>query len=146
MNKNEMNLILTNDLQVAYPDYEDFKAYVVDNELTDLTYDELTDEDLWEIFDNYVDLEYDCLLEGVTDINMEQRVTINGTLGLWDGDHKIQPVKNIKLKDAIRKCLNDMDYYAIYASKDNTSFYIEAAHHDGDNRFEITPYQEGDED
>jgi hypothetical protein len=90
---------------------------------------------------------------------------ITGTLGLWDGHHKICHNKiEIGLVDTIKKCVSSSDIwdYDVFINDDEDYITVHAKHHDGTNVFEIhmlTPngavaydeayakwnYQDGDE-
>lgn len=67
------------------------------------------------------------------------KVKIDGNLGLWDGCHKIRPEEENTWKEAIDRCLKNMDSFEIYQSGKYT-IYIDAHHHDGTNRFKLTCY------
>lgn len=64
-------------------------------------------------------------------------VVITGELGLWDGKHKIIPVKCNNLSEAVDKIVNcDCDYYRFIEDRFG-NLKVEAIHHDGTNHFTI---------
>lgn len=71
-------------------------------------------------------------LSAISDLNVE----IQGVLGLWDGEHTIEPVRCENLKEAIYKCLNNIDDFILFEDGYG-NFKIDAYHHDGTNQFVI---------
>lgn len=66
----------------------------------------------------------------------ERTYTITGTLGLWDGDHVIDPVDCETFIEAVDKCIaKDIESFEIYELFGE--LHINAWHHDGCNRFTI---------
>jgi hypothetical protein len=63
-----------------------------------------------------------------------QRVAVVGTLGLWNGPHKIMPKQFENVRDAVCTCLED--YNEIYEDQYG-NLHIKAHHHDGTNHFII---------
>ena len=63
-----------------------------------------------------------------------QKVEVQGILGLWDGKHKIIPKQFDNLREAILACLED---YNIIAEHSDGNLIISAYHHDGQNLFKI---------
>ena len=63
-----------------------------------------------------------------------QKVEVQGILGLWDGKHKIIPKQFDNLREAILACLED---YNIIAEDSYGNLIISAYHHDGQNLFKI---------
>lgn len=63
-----------------------------------------------------------------------QKVEVQGILGLWDGKHKICPEQFDNLYEAIQKCLED---YNIIAEDSYGNLIVSAYHHDGQNLFKI---------
>lgn len=67
----------------------------------------------------------------------DQEVLITGTLGLWNGRHKIQPVKADNILEAIQRCCGqDIDEVDMYEDSYG-NFILDAYHHDGCNHFVI---------
>jgi len=62
------------------------------------------------------------------------KVAVTGTLGLWNGNPKIEPKKFDNLNEAISACLEDMN--EIYEDQYG-NLHIKAHHHDGTNHFII---------
>jgi len=60
---------------------------------------------------------------------------VSGTLGLWDGKHKVIPKTFPKIEDAIYACLDECEG-EIYEDE-NGDLHIVAYHHDGTNTFAI---------
>lgn len=70
----------------------------------------------------------------------DQEVVITGTLGLWDGRHKINPVKVANIIEAVNKCVDqDIEELEIYEDGYG-NFILDAYHHDGCNHFVIKKY------
>ena len=63
-----------------------------------------------------------------------QKVEVQGILGLWDGKRKIIPKQFDNLREAILACLED---YNIIAEDSYGNLIISAYHHDGQNLFKI---------
>jgi len=63
-----------------------------------------------------------------------QKIEVQGILGLWDGKHKIRPEQFNNLYEAIQKCLEDDN---IIAEDSYGNLIISAYHHDGQNLFKI---------
>lgn len=97
-------------------------------------YDDWTAQEDFEMLVNELDEAKEA-----TEARRFAPVKIDGSLGLWDGKHKIQPVEEPSWDRAIRRCLNNMDSFEIYQSGKYT-IYIDAHHHDGTNRFKLTCY------
>lgn len=63
-----------------------------------------------------------------------QKVEVQGVLGLWNGKHKITPKRFDNLREAILACMED---YNIIAEDSYGNLIISAYHHDGQNLFKI---------
>jgi len=86
-------------------------------------------EDSWNtVSDEIANLKYSKEIEGMW--------CIYGTLGLWDGRHKIIPDFAKNIETAIQKCTPSSDYH-IKATYDEKAIYLEIAHHDGTNNFTL---------
>lgn len=61
---------------------------------------------------------------------------ITGTLGLWNGTHKVNATVEPSLEDAISTCVGGsiMD---VKVEKIGSVIYVTAYHHDGENHFEL---------
>ena len=82
---------------------------------------EIEDEEFWNSFRSAMkDRTLDCV--------------VTGSLGLWDGKHKIYPTCG-ELMEMIDKCLKDAYDYVLKI--ENNVLYIENHHHDGTNYYEI---------
>lgn len=82
---------------------------------------EIEDEDFWYGFRSaQKDRTLDCV--------------VTGSLGLWDGKHKIYPTCG-ELMEMINKCLKDAYDYVLKI--ENNVLYVENHHHDGTNYYEI---------
>lgn len=64
-----------------------------------------------------------------------QKWAVEGTLGLWNGQKDIVPKVFDSLFEAITACTHRCDYIKI--TKNNSTIEVEAAHHDGTNRFTL---------
>lgn len=70
----------------------------------------------------------------------DQEVVITGTLGLWNGRHKINLVKVANIIEAVNKCCNrDIEEIDMYEDSYG-NFILDAYHHDGCNHFVIKKY------
>lgn len=138
--KENLDLLYSSDFWDNYNSLEEYKeAYLYDFPDDFESVEDITDDMVFDRFNEDSDIAYRDLMDNYTDIDVDQKVVITGELGLWNGIHEIRPVEDITLKEAIEKCGRDADDIAIYAAKDNSYFYIEAYHHDGTNCFGLVP-------
>ena len=96
-------------------------------------------EDVEEIQDTI-----DCVCDQFGD----GEVIINGSLGLWDGRHVIEPTREENIRKAIYRCLG-RDGEFIYESDiklEVDCVELVVRHHDGNNYFEITLSDDEEED
>lgn len=77
------------------------------------------------------------LLNKLEKLYQERYFLITGTLGLWNGKHKIVPIKINGLSKAIRRCLNSNDTLDFSIKQINGTILVEKNHHDGTNIFVI---------
>lgn len=91
-----------------------------------------------EFEDDFDDTEY--LIDDICEEFGDGEVVINGTLGLWDGEHTIRPVTCRDIRSAIRKCIGrDGEIFGSEdISFDGDAVNINVHHHDGTNSFTIT--------
>lgn len=70
-----------------------------------------------------------------------REATISGSLGLWDGVHRIRKEKVSDFMEAYRKCTDIRGDYMVkvYKNGDHT-ITISVTHHDGTNTFKVTEY------
>lgn len=97
------------------------------------------------------DDEFDWMYDDFMDELPNDPCVITGTLGLWHGQKDIMPYDCDTYTEAIRKCLgNDTEDFSIWEVDDegvaHPTYQIEAHHHDGCNRFTISPKTEEDDD
>lgn len=115
--------------------YEDYVSYCKDNCEKPQTEDSDAYYDWVGIMrnDDYYDF-----IEGIKYIEgYDEPCIISGKLGLWDGEHEIQPVPMTSLLSAIHKC-NGQDIEAIEVKFNKGAIEVEARHHDGTNHFTIS--------
>ena len=96
--------------------------------------EDITEDDIWEEYNNILDLNWHdekVMLETMFDGN--NRFVLMGTIGRWDGPAEggftFSTVEELSL--AWEGC----DYIHLY--DENGHFFVEAAHHDGTNHYEI---------
>lgn len=95
-----------------------------------------------ECEDDEFDEEYDMSwhIEDICREFGEGQVVINGTLGLWDGRHKIKPTPCDDVESAIYKCLGrdcELQSQEDLYIDENGVIHVNASHHDGTNIFTI---------
>lgn len=124
---------------------EEFKLWCEDNGYTYSGEDEddLVTKDDWGIKIKFMSWFYDtCQVEeqdfwdGFRSAQKDRTLdcVVTGSLGLWDGKHKIYPTCG-ELMEMIDKCLKDAYDYVLKI--ENNVLYIENHHHDGTNYYEI---------
>ena len=130
------------DAEDGTPIYADDEAELKYRDENNIPYTKLGN---WE-YDNWMAQEdFEMLVneldeaKDATEARRFAKVKIDGNLGLWDGCHKIRPEEENTWKEAIDRCLKNMDSFEIYQSGKYT-LYIDAHHHDGTNRFKLTCY------
>ena len=127
MSQEEQNQYLTSsDLLSCYLDNtgEDIDDY--DKEEFEEYCQEVNDEYFNDDFGENGNWKYSSLAN--------QKVEVQGILGLWDGKHKIMPKEFDNLREAILACLED---YNIIAEDSYGNLIVSAYHHDGQNLFKI---------
>ena len=133
--------ILFNNRDNSYS-YEDYKRYC--REFLDCEDIEIPAEDSeeyysWQRFE--IENDWENFMYEVEQYDKKVKESngfvINGTLGLWDGKHDIQPVLVDTLKQAIEKCIAKCDYIEISYDPDEDVIEVVASHHDGTNVFTI---------
>ena len=110
---------------------------IVNGEYNDIDYEDLQD---------YNDVEWNYSFGDEAEwkeswVN-DTRVVIIGSLGLWNGPHKIIPKQFGTIMDAIYACIEDMDEVEIYEDQYG-NLKIDAYHHDGCNHYIIKKFEDG---
>ena len=130
------------DAEDGTPIYADDEAELKYRDENNIPYTKLGN---WE-YDNWMAQEdFEMLVneldeaKDATEARRFAKVKIDGNLGLWDGRHKIRPEEEDSWKEAIDRCLKNMDSFEIYQAG-NWTVYIDAHHHDGTNHFKLTCY------
>ena len=132
--KNDSEFTIFDTRTVYDYSYEEYKERCEENDMevheedTQGYYDDLNTFFSWDREDFFDSLEHSTL-------NNKGSVMITGDLGLWNGRHEISPVLCNTLRDAIWKCIDNMDDFSIeyYHGQINVSGF----HHDGCNTFEL---------
>lgn len=110
-----------------YADYEDF---------CEVNGYEPTDFDEW-----VADTVQEYYLQDIANIRDYEKynvpVVIRGTLGLWDGRHKIEPVQVGSVYEAIERCLGH-SIADVEVKWVDGAIMVYAYHHDGCNILEIS--------
>jgi hypothetical protein len=117
------------------PTYEEYKEWC---EICDA--EEVGEEnstEYWDFVARQREAEYSDLMGNLKYSDQaKEPVVITGTLGLWNGEKTIYPVRVDSLKDAIERCIgNDGDDVKIELKDGVINVY--AMHHDGTNHFMI---------
>lgn len=100
---------------------------------------ETDDDEILEDVRDDLNFSYECDF-GRKDSNLSYSslknapVVVTGVLGLWDGQHTIQPKKFENLNDALAACGTECDEFEIWEDRYG-NFYFEGYHHDGHNHF-----------
>jgi hypothetical protein len=96
--------------------------------------DEFENEDECDLL---AEMEWDDFVAENRDYLLK-RYTITGSLGLWSGSKRIEPVIDT-LRNLINKCNGrDIEWIKIFSDNKGT-FKINAYHHDGTNQFLLKP-------
>lgn len=120
-----------------------FKWYKEENNLPL----ETDDDEIFEDILDEINLNYECDF-GRRDSNLSYSslknapVVVTGVLGLWDGQHTIQPEKFENLNDALAACGRDCDDFEIWEDRYG-NFHFEGHHHDGTNHFIVKLLKDG---
>ena len=94
--------------------------------------------DYWEDEDTDIcSMEFEDTLELLDEEQTAETAKIEGTLGLWDGKHEIEPVFEDTVSQAVKRCLGDCPDIVIEKTENN-KLEITTLHHDGRNSFTIT--------
>lgn len=99
---------------------------------------EKTEEEL--PFDDFIEetreFEYEAFFDNIRYSPYSKcSFVILGTLGLWNGNKTIVPMKVDNLYSAIYKCIKSSNYFKV--KQVNGHVEISASHHDGINTFQI---------
>lgn len=113
-----------------YADYEEFC------EINGIEPKGENSDDYYEWLADSARENYNCDLDNIRNCKQYQvRVVVTGTLGLWDGRHKVIPVVCNTVYDAIQRCVNGADDVDVWFN--NGHIEVVARHHDGQNCFDI---------
>ena len=125
-------LLYTNDIyHIDEDEYRQMYAeFLVTNELKE------SDEDFWDFIYDSFDLDWQDLCANMEYCACDGECVVTGSLGLWHGEPTIEPKRADCIIDAIGLC-NGRDIEYLTIRKVNGHLEVEAAHHDGRNRFEI---------
>ena len=117
------------------PSYEDYVEYCEMNEI------EPKDSDSSDYWDYVSDMQSLEVSDFFTNLHYSKKdeceVLLTGTLGLWNGNRDIYPIRLNSLTKAIQKCNCKCD--DIKVRMENGEIIVEASHHDGTNVFSIKP-------
>lgn len=114
----------------------EYDTYLEHCEINDLTPQGEDSEDFYNVAREYQVLEFDDLLTNLRYCEANNyKWVVNGTLGLWNGRHKIQPQIFKTLIDALNACFVKCD--DIIVIKSHSVIKVIAMHHDGRNYFEL---------
>lgn len=110
----------------------DYEEHLTEEQKFELAAEDINVYDWLDLFGEDGSVEYSNLVD--------QEVVITGTLGLWDGRHKINPVKVANIIEAVNKCVDqDIEEVDMYEDQYG-NFILNAYHHDGCNEFIIKKY------
>lgn len=116
-------------------DFDEYKEWFMEtNDIEEE--EEVADNDVYEFINECLSNDYDDFFDNLMySKNNDKYCVITGRLGLWNGSPQIEPCVCSNVADAIKKCLDDMDYRII--KQVNGHLEVVGIHHDGRNRFEI---------
>lgn len=119
--------------------FEDIRAEVAEN--FDLSAP--TDEDVWEGVNHIRELDMEDFWADVraSSRNYTGKWRVDGTLGLWDGPHKVDG-EFPSLRRAIEACFNCADEVTV-RENGRGRVTINACHHDGTNVFTLYRLKDG---
>ena len=63
-------------------------------------------------------------------------IEISGSLGLWNGRHKIEPVQEPDFTSAVRRCIG-RDADRVKIERGDGFYVVSVYHHDGVNEFRL---------
>lgn len=117
------------------PPYEDYVDFCKNNGIEP---SEENSDDYWEyVSDSHEnDWDYLRLNLGHGSDNANEPCVITGTLGLWNGNKTVLPVRCETLFAAIKRCFGQ-SIDNIVAIWEDGEVHVTAYHHDGENHFTI---------
>ena len=128
-------ITLYDNYNINYEDmYEAFQEWCDDNDINKTLFDEDSDTFHNWIWDT-LNIEYDDLMMNIKYSKQNTECVVLGCIGRWNGRFEIAVTKFNTLKDAIKECIYNMDYFIIKI--ENGVIYVTSIHHDGRNTFEI---------
>lgn len=105
-------------------------------ELTDVEMEDVTDDEIYSFISDSLEMDYDDFFSNLQFSKfMDTPCVVTGSLGLWHGRHSIIPETFSDIEDAIKKCVENMDYCSIKQVYGHLE--VTGIHHDGSNTFEI---------
>ena len=132
MKKKEQIYVLCD--TTVIPSYEDYAEYC--RECMDCEPCGENSDDYWDFVSLSQETEMkDLKMNMTTSTQCQVPVIITGSLGLWNGNHEINPVRCDTLYDAIMRCTKSSD--DIKVEYQNGVINVYAYHHDGCNCFQI---------
>ena len=115
--------------------FEEFKEHCECNNIDYTQYDEYSDAFHDWVYDT-ISMYWDDMMANIKyDKDNNVGCVVVGTLGLWDGKHKIDAKYFPTLEKAIYACVTDSDYVTIY--NNNGVIEVIGVHHDGCNCLKI---------
>lgn len=111
---------------------EDIKNWLHDDE------EPQTDENIQAYAQYYINDDFEqlnILLNAYDEKHTNAKYIVVGSLGLWYGRRAIKNASFTSLKNAVFKCFEDVN--TVYFFNNAATIQIDAAHHDGVNRFKI---------
>ena len=102
--------------------------------------DELSEEGKWEIAVDNAQFELDWMLEDLYHmLDNEVFILVDGSAGLWNGDHYYDIQVAGTIEDIIRKISSGCEDLELEVYKKYKGYYIEGRgfHHDGTNYYEF---------
>lgn len=133
--KGQHTIVNTDVCQFEYDDYLDYCEDMGD------TPDEENSEAYWDWCYEEMGLNFDSDMENIKYCkSYNTKVRLNGSLGLWDGSHKIEEYVFDSVYDAIVKCNSANCDHILRVVWEDGIIKVLVSHHDGTNYFEIHPY------
>ena len=126
-------LLTTRADQFTYDEYVD---YCIEE---GIEYGEPNSMEFYDWCEEEARITYDCNMENLTESEIADRTfVIEGTLGLWDGNHTINPIVVKGIVPAINRCFGrDIDNIDVELDTKDGVIHVNASHHDGTNCFTL---------
>lgn len=138
MKQRNYTTLFTTELDLSDENIQAYKEEIA--ECNDLELDDVSDDDVYRLMYDDVDIDWDNFRSDCNAYDRKYRFSsyvIEGSLGLWDGKHKVIG-ESVDLLGALDICIGNDSMYDIVIKEDQFgSMIVEYHHHDGCNIFTI---------